>query len=369
MTGLRSVVIRFGLLAACVAASSWVTLASPSIFAQESASVDQIHQTCLNQLDAWIFKDPKSDESCCARCSEAGEASCESNSSSSRCAQKTTNESAAWTELWMADEDSPTEVAGAGLGCTQACHQTACAADGCDAEVCQSDCCRQGECGECDFCRDICTTPENSAYCKDLAELLCTTIHGNDMSEPAMRRAIEKAMMLVARNAKSESLIEMANMEAKHRDEQASLRGQLLQLSTQVHTVNDLRNWIGPLYTNQNRTIQHLQLMSASSNTLNRTLSLLEKQLSSKAASQPTSVKYSNPHVVQNDPDSKVYYLEREIGELKQQLQKMQQMRTDKIQPAQHLQPIYDSSQQLEPLESPPFPATMNWAPKSNDDR
>ena len=183
------------------------------------------------------------------------------------------------------------------------------------------------------------------------------------MSEPAMRRVIGKAMMLVAKNAQSESLIAMAEMQAKHEEEKAAMRGQLVQLSTQVHTVNDLRNWIGPLYSNQNRTIQHIQMMSASSNALNRTLSLLEKQLSSKPATPPIAVKYSNPHVVQHDPKSEVYDLRKQITELKQQLHKMRQVQTDKIQPAQHLQPIYNSNRQLEPLESPPF-QTNNWVPK-----
>jgi hypothetical protein len=393
----------------CFVVFSSLALVTPHIFAQETSSAEQIHQSCLDHLRSWISKNAASDLDQCQRCPECGEICEKTQAPSSSSEQEGVVEKAAWADLRFDEQAQPNRESCTGASCTQTCansectidhlgmigiimdhdcaqeicHSNGCQSDGCHcdgcqsnhchsecchsecyhSDGCQSDCCEQCECDDRELCHDDCAMPEASAYCKDLAELLCTTLNGSEMSEPAMRRVIEKAMILVAKNAQSESRMEMAHMQIRHEEEKAALRGQLLQLSTQVHTVNDLRDWIGPLYANQNRTIQHIQLLSANSSALNRTLSLLEKQLSSQATTSPTATKQSKPRVAQHDPVSEVYDIGQQIDELKQQLQKMRQMQTDKIQPAQHLQPIYNSSQQLEPLESPPFPASMNWAP------
>lgn len=380
MTRIRPVRLAFS--AACLTAFSFLALMSTSILAQENSGAAQIHQACLEHLNSWIFKDCNSDSCPCETCVECGE-QC-ANTPAPECSpqQEGLTENEAWTQLWIADEDEPSnescqctltfdrsEGFQGKLGIIRQMMESGDPADNCDCqacqpECCQMDCCSKLNCGECELCDGVGTMPEKSAYCKDMAELLCTTLNGSEMGEPAMQKVIEKAMMLVARNAQSESQIAMAQMQAKHEQEKAEMRGQLVQLSTQIHTVNDLRNWIGPLYTNQNRTIQHMQMMSASSYALNRTLSLLEKQLSNNATASPTTTNYSGSRVVQADSTSEVYNLKQQISELQQQLHDMQRTQTDKVQPAQHLEPIYNSNQRLEPLESPPFPESMNWSPK-----
>jgi len=120
-------------------------------------------------------------------------------------------------------------------------------------------------------------------------------------------------------------------------------------LSTHHNNAENLKNWLGPLYTNQNRAIQQIQMLAYSSNAINRTLTLLEKQMSTKNSGTSTQAVYANPYLKRDERDSEVYDLKRQVNELKNQIQQFQSQR---VQPANHLQPIFDSKQ-TKPLDIP----------------
>lgn len=372
MAGIRQLNIRIVLVFSIVACAS--AMIDLSAAAQENSNHEQVRQVSLDYLNSFVFKNDGNDGRCdqCEHCKEIC-LNIDEDRQLNSIGQDMTAEDEEWQKLWFANHKLPAQASCKGLECTEPCDNPDCmngklSKVGLITEVaespndCGASCCEKRNCDDCEICLDQRTMPINSAYCRDMADLLCASLEGKGMDDQQMRRAVDKALTLVSKHAKSESLTEMAKLQSIHEQEMASMRGQVLQLSTQVHTVNDLRNWIGPLYTNQNRTIQHIQMMSASSNALNRTLALLEKQLSSKPTPAPAPIKYANPHVVQDESKSDVYYLKRQVNQLQQQLRQMQ-MQSDKIQPAQHLQPIYNSFQPLEPLDST-FPSTINWAPK-----
>ena len=212
---------------------------------------------------------------------------------------------------------------------------------------------------DCEFCNSTESLTEQSEFSRDVAELLRVALKNQDLDDPSSRKVIENALALVVKNAQSKADAEISKLKIAHEKELASFRGQLLQMSTQMKTIDDFKNWLGPLYTNQNRTIQQIQMLAYSSNTINRTLGLLEKQMSTNDSVSSVPVKYGNRTTNQDKVDSDVYDLNRQVYELKKQLQQLQQHQSRDVQPANHLEPIFDN-EQPKSLDIP-WPSEESW--------
>ena len=211
-----------------------------------------------------------------------------------------------------------------------------------------ADAATSSKCEDCVLCNS--SEPiDRSEFCGNLAELLRVALKNENMDEQSSKQVIENAMSLVEKNALAEADAKISEMKLKHEKELAAFRGQILQMSTQITTAENFKNWMGPLYTNQNRTIQQIQMLAYSANTINRTLNLLEKQMSTKVPSDSTHAKYTQPPIMQDKDSSQVYDLRRQVDELQRQLLQIQ---SQNVQPANHLQPIFDA-QQPEPLDIP----------------
>ena len=218
-------------------------------------------------------------------------------------------------------------------------------------------CCSQNcKWSECEFCNSTESFTAESEFSRDVAELLRVALKNQDLDDPSSRKVIENAMALVVKNAQTKANAEISKLKIEHEKELASFRGQLLQMSTQMKTVDDFKNWLGPLYTNQNRTIQQIQMLAYGSNTINRTLSLLEKQMSTNDSVSSVPVKYGNRPINQDKMDSEVYDLNRQVYQLKKQLQQLQ---SRDVQPANHLEPIFDN-EQPKSLDIP-WPSEESW--------
>lgn len=231
----------------------------------------------------------------------------------------------------------------------------------CSTDSCcgQSNCCTQSECENCSMCTSYVSACECPQSCTDIVEMLCMTLENGSMNNATTRKAVSHALTLAFNNGKADSASAMEQLKLKHANEMAVLRGKSLQMSTQIRTVDDIRNWMEPLYTNQNRANHQMQLMGASTSALHRTLSLLEKQLSTLQNSRTPARKFTNPHVTDSPRSDDVYDLQRQVSQLKQQLRSLQQSKSASVQPAQHLQPISNPKYSLEPIESP-YPA-IDW--------
>ena len=190
---------------------------------------------------------------------------------------------------------------------------------------------------------------EGADKVRDYALMLKLALNGRDLESKEARQAITSCMLLVAKSAQQQARTELAQKELEHEKEMAVLRGQLLQQQAQATTLDQLRRWLSPLYSNQNRAIKQIELLGFNSNSLNRTLNLLEKQMSNRSNRPSTPVMFSNPHVAQDDSQSDVYDLRSQVKRLKQELEKL---RSQSVQPAQHLQPIFENKQ-LDPIDFP----------------
>ncbi len=231
-----------------------------------------------------------------------------------------------------------------------------------DSSFCSSaNCCDGSRCKDCNFCCSDQALIEKSEFCCQVAELLRVALKNKNLDDPSSREVIESALALVAKNAQTEANTQIAELKIEHEKEMASMRGQAVQMSTQHNNAENLKNWLGPLYTNQNRAIQQIQMLAYSSNAINRTLTLLEKQMSTKNSGGSTQASNANPYLKRDEHDSEVYDLKRQVNELKKQIQQIQPQR---VQPANHLQPIFDSKQ-TKPLDIS-WPTEGPWNQQQN---
>ena len=168
------------------------------------------------------------------------------------------------------------------------------------------------------------------------------------------QQAIASCLKMVAKSAEHQARTELVQKELEHEKAMAVLRGQLLQQQAQATTISQLKNWLGPMYTNPNRAIKQLDLLGFNSNSLNRTLSLLEKQMSNHANRSSKPIMFTNPHVERDESSSEVYDLRSQVTRLKRELE---QLKSQGVRPAQHLQPI-PNFKQLDPIDIP-------WPPQA----
>ena len=264
----------------------------------------------------------------------------------------------------LSDQCSCNSSCNDGTCCIQSAGNHVDCCDGCDLAVCGSLATEQND-------------DPIQKYCRQMAALLAVSLRTSSASEDGDRsvelqqKAIEAAMLMVAETAEANSHVKIAELEATHQETVSSLQVQINQLSAGATSVSQLREWLGPIYTNQNRNYQQMQLVSANNATMNRTLSLLEKQIeraNEKQQSQTirnhtiakadyiTSVPVNSMPAnnanrqyaqAQNVNADEIKRLKSQILELQSRLEKLH---SDSVQRAGHLEPVFTPDQPLKPI-------------------
>ena len=135
-------------------------------------------------------------------------------------------------------------------------------------------------------------------YCDELAETMAECLADSNISQESRRRILGTTMKLLVRNAELESQTQVAQLQLKHERELAALKGDLMHVQAQLSSVGEIKNWMGPLYTNQNQTQQQMNNLMTNLQLVNRTLRLLEKEKESvnrMQANQPLPAKLITP--------------------------------------------------------------------------
>lgn len=224
-----------------------------------------------------------------------------------------------------------------------------------------------------------------------MAGLLAVTLQ-NQPDIDAKRKAIEAAMLMVSETAQANAEAQIAKLEATHQQEMARLQMKVHQLSVETTSVNQLQEWLGPIYTNQNRNYQQMKLVSVNNAAINRTLALLEKQIDRGNAAKASqkihnhtiakadyvsseqkdvfdrqlpayqitknrTIDYSKPtfqtaepateHAPKKDSENEIQRLQAQLNTIQTRLESLQ---NDKVRPAGHLEPVYTPDKPLKPI-------------------
>jgi len=116
-------------------------------------------------------------------------------------------------------------------------------------------------------------------FVEQLSDVLATNISDSKLTIDQSKELIAEAFDMVIKNCELRHQTMIAKVEALHQSETALLKGQIVQMSTQATTYNELNRWLSPVYANQNRSYQQLQAVIAHAQILNQTLRSLERQL------------------------------------------------------------------------------------------
>ncbi len=228
-------------------------------------------------------------------------------------------------------------------------------------------------------------TDQVESYCLNMAKLLAASLTSESTNSQAQdqlatrQQAIESAMLMVAETAAAKAEAKIAKLEAAHQASIYRLQTQLNEMAAQSNAVGQLREWLGPIYTNQNRNYQQMQLVAANNATMNRTLSLLEKQIELAKTNHVgqmirnhtiASADYitsdpveTTPKIVVNQPVDVPPKDERsaspqdnstEIQRLQSQLSELQsrldQLQSNPVRSAGHLEPVFTPDKPLRPI-------------------
>lgn len=126
--------------------------------------------------------------------------------------------------------------------------------------------------------------------CEDLAETMTECLSDSQIPVDARRRILASTMKLLVRNAELESQAEVAQLQLQHERELAATRENLIQLQARMSASGEVKNWMGPLYTNLNQTQQSINNVMTNLQLVNRTLRLLENEKNAtkrRQANQP----------------------------------------------------------------------------------
>ena len=119
---------------------------------------------------------------------------------------------------------------------------------------------------------------QSQQICEDLAETMTECLSDSQIPLDARRRILASTMKLLVRNAELEAQAEIAQIQLKHEREMAATRENLIQLQARMSATGEVKNWMGPLYTNLNQTQQSMNNVMTNLQLVNRTLRLLENE-------------------------------------------------------------------------------------------
>lgn len=140
------------------------------------------------------------------------------------------------------------------------------------------------------FVQNMHVLPPSYKVCSELAQTMANCLADSNIDPESRRQILESSMKLLVRNAELEAQAEVARMKLEHEREMSVMRGNLLQLQSQMAATGEIKSWMGPIYTNQNQTQQQMSNLMTNLQLINRTLRLLEKEKESSyrmQANQP----------------------------------------------------------------------------------
>ena len=228
----------------------------------------------------------------------------------------------------------------------------------------------------CQACRPK-SAEDMKSHCQLMAKLLAIAIQDQEQSNDARRQVIEAALMMIAETSEAKAQLKIAKLEATHQKQLSELRSELKKSNSPPSSVSQIREWLGPVYTNQNRNFHQLQTMAADNQSLSQKVGLLERKIDAVNQSLPPrtihnrlygeslSARSKNhgqaeatgpPH--QRDqkdwgqpnrisPSEQARRLRQEIHDLQNRLKVLQQ---EAVRPANHLEPVFNPDQPLRPL-------------------
>jgi hypothetical protein len=208
--------------------------------------------------------------------------------------------------------------------------------------------------------------PDSSTakYCQRMAKMLAITMESPDASNKDRQQAIESALMMIAESVQAQASAQIRENETFYHRELAILRAEFARLAA-VNEANDqIRQWMTPIYANQNRNFRQLQVLDAKQVSFNQTLKMMEHRLAQKLSkksdppTRPTAVsvnlKDETPQFQSVPPRlseklEKAIEIQQQIDQLQEQLRQIRQS-SSSVRPVGHLEPLFTPDQPLRPI-------------------
>lgn len=236
---------------------------------------------------------------------------------------------------------------------------------------------------ECNMCCPGCQTCRSQSaenmkgHCQLMARLLSAAIQEGEQTPEAQRKTIEAALMMIAETSEAKAQARIAWLEANHQKQLTSLKRQMERSSPATSSFSQLREWLSPIYTNQNRNFHQMKTIAANGKSLSRTVGLLERKIDAKLEPVlPETIQnrlYSGSQSADSESRNQAGYrrlnhqsdrpdsnaarraddaehasrLRQEIHALQIRLQELQQKA---VRPANHLEPVFTPDRPLRPL-------------------
>ena len=201
---------------------------------------------------------------------------------------------------------------------------------------------------------------EPEDYCDQVAELLITTLQTSQASEEAKSNAIKSAMSMVAAKNLADVELQISELKAAHQREINQLQTQLLSANHQAESIAQIKSWLRPIYTNQNRNYRQLQELAADLAEQTKqpvmefskleTPDLDRSNLIASRQQLPSSAKMASK-LLAEQRDAEIARLKHELEVIDARLARMV---VKPLQRASHLEPVYVPKGQLVPLTDKP---------------
>lgn len=143
---------------------------------------------------------------------------------------------------------------------------------------------------------------ETENQCGEIADSLAKSLADSNISTESRQEILAATMKLLVRNAELEARAEVAMLKLQHEREMAQLRSEVAEHQTYASQIGEIKNWMGPIYANQNQTQRQFQGLMTNLQLINRTLRLLEqeKQTQQLHLTQPAPVNNYPPQIESN---------------------------------------------------------------------
>lgn len=266
------------------------------------------------------------------------------------------------TPEFMDDKDEEAEWATL-LTCH--CPEKRCVGNECQSAsptITESPACRSTQCTGCPDSNcpaDIFTQPtatENETFCNQVAQLLANTLENSETTPEAKKRAIESAMKMVADNA---TAVSEAKLKDAHKREIKNLQFQLDQASDQAASIEQIKSWLRPIYSNQNRNFEQMKLMNATQLSMNQSLRFGQFSRPAVTTLYPSATTRKTNEAIKHSPyvprvDNETAELARLRAQLDAVNRRIEKLQSKPVQQASYLEPVYVPNRRLDPIYSTP---------------
>ena len=210
-----------------------------------------------------------------------------------------------------------------------------------------------------------------------MAKLLTAALQDREQSQDAQRKVIEGALMMIAETSEAKAQARIALLEANYQKQLTNLHNRLKKSAPPTNSFSQIREWLGPIYTNQNRNFHQMKTIAANSANLSRTVGLLQKKIEAKLEpSLPQTIQnrlygdFTETEIANRDqvPGNRLQpQIDRRIPDVSQRIDnseqasllrqqikslqiRLQELQQKDVRPANHLEPVYTPDRPLKPL-------------------